>query len=238
MMIKNYLLRILKKIIIFFNNRLKVKVQPSSPADLYHAEVAKNSYETFKNYFKDSYVFSDDSSIRSFAINEAIKKFDKESLFLEFGVFKGGSINLFAKKLKKIDAEIFGFDSFKGLKDEWMTEEFNPPGTFNLKGKKPRVERNVKLIDGWVEETAKNFLSKNSKKIAFIHFDLDTYNSTSFVLKLIKNNFQPGTIILFDEFYGFPNWEKYEYKAFKEEIEEGKFKFIAFGSRQACIKIV
>ena len=39
-------------------------------------------------------------------------------------------------------------------------------------------------------------------------------------LKLIKNKFQPGTIILFDEFYGFPNWEKYEYKAFKEEIEE------------------
>ena len=237
-MIKNYLLKTLKKLIVFFNNRLKVKIQPSSPADLYHEDVAKNSYETFKSYFKDSYVFSDDNSIRSFAINEAIKKFDKESLFLEFGVFKGDSINLFAKKLKKINAEVFGFDSFKGLKDEWMTEEFNPPGTFDLKGKKPRVEKNVKLIDGWVEETAKNFLSKNSKKIAFIHFDLDTYNSTSFVLKLIKNNFQPGTIILFDEFYGFPNWEKYEYKAFKEEIDENKFKFIAFGSRQACIKIV
>ena len=237
-MIKNYLLKILKKLIIFFNSRLKVKVQPSSPAELYHADVAKNSYETFKNYFKDSYVFSDDNSIRSFAINEAIKKFDKESLFLEFGVFKGDSINLFAEKLKKIDAEIFGFDSFKGLKDEWMTEEFNPSGTFDLKGKKPKVERNVKLIDGWVEETAKNFLSKNSKKIAFIHFDMDTYKSTSFVLKLVKSNFQAGTIILFDEFYGFPNWEKYEYKAFKEEIEENRFKFIAFGSRQACIKIV
>ena len=237
-MIKNYLLKILKKLIIYLNSRLKVKVQPSSPADLYHADVAKNSYETFKNYFKNSYVFSDDNSIRSFAINEAIKKFDKESLFLEFGVFKGDSINLFAEKLKKIDAEIFGFDSFKGLKDEWITEEFNPPGTFDLKGKKPTVERNVKLIDGWVEETAKNFLSKNSKKIAFIHFDMDTYKSTSFVLKLVKNNFQAGTIILFDEFYGFPNWEKYEYKAFKEEIEENKFNFIAFGSRQACIKIV
>ncbi len=237
-MIKNYLLKILKKLIVFFNSRLKVKVQPSSPADLYHADVAKNSYEFFKNDFKDSYVFSDESSIRSFAINEAIKKFDKESLFLEFGVFKGDSINFFAKKLRKIDAEIFGFDSFKGLKDEWMTEEFNPPGTFDLKGKKPRVERNVKLIDGWVEETAKNFLTRNSKKIAFIHFDMDTYKSTSFVLKLVKNNFQAGTIILFDEFYGFPNWEKYEYKAFKEEIEEKKFKFIAFGSRQACIKII
>ncbi len=237
-MIKNYLLKILKKLILFFNNRLKVKSQPSSPADLYYEDVAKNSYETFKSYFKESYVFSDDYSIRNFAINEAIKKFDNKSLFLEFGVFKGDSINLFGKNLKKINGEIFGFDSFKGLKDEWITDEFHPTGTFDLKGNKPSVENNVKLIDGWVEETLKNFLSNNTKKIAFIHFDLDTYESTSFVLKSLKKDLQPGTIILFDEFYGFPNWEKYEYKAFKEEIEQNKFKYIAFGSRQACIKII
>ena len=79
-MIKNYLLKILKKLIVFFNNRLKIKVQPSSPADLYHEDVAKKSYEAFKDYFKDSYVFSDDNSIRGFAINEAIK-FAKSSVF-------------------------------------------------------------------------------------------------------------------------------------------------------------
>tara|TARA_Y100000816_G_scaffold255623_1_gene208561 strand:+ start:1668 stop:2381 length:714 start_codon:yes stop_codon:yes gene_type:complete len=237
-MIKNFLLKILSKLILFFNNKLKVKLQPASPADLYFQEVSKNCYDIFKDHFKESFVFADDNSIREFAINEAIKKFDKENLFLEFGVFKGDSINLFAKNLKKRNAEILGFDSFKGLRDEWMTEEFNPPGTFDLKGKKPKVENNVKLIDGWVEDTLKNFLSNNSKKIAFIHFDLDTYKSTSIVLKLIKNLLQPGTIILFDEFYGFPNWEKYEFKAFKEEIAENKFKYIAFGTRQACIKII
>ena len=237
-MIKNYFLNSLKKLIFFLNNRLKIKFQPSSPADLYLEDISKNSYETFKNYFKESFVFSDDNSIRNFAINEAIKKFDKENLFLEFGVFKGDSINLFAKNLKKINATIFGFDSFKGLKNEWMTEEFNPPGTFDLKGKKPKTENNVELIDGWVEETIKKFFSENSQKIAFVHFDLDTYESTSFVLKSIKKNLQPGTIILFDEFYGFPNWEKYEYRAFREEIEGNKFKYIAFGSRQACIKII
>ena len=56
-------------------------------------------------------------------------------------------------------------------------------------------------------------------------------------LKTLKENIQPGTIILFDEFYGFPNWEKYEYRAFKEEINEKGFKYIAFGTRQACIEI-
>ena len=44
-------------------------------------------------------------------------------------------INLFAKRLSKINAEIIGFDLFKGLKDDWITEEFNPEGTFDLKGK-------------------------------------------------------------------------------------------------------
>ena len=159
-------------------------------------------------------------------------------MFLEFGVFKGDSINLFARNLKKIKGEIIGFDSFKGLKDEWMTEAFNPIGTFDLKGEKPKVYKNVKLIDGWVEETLGNFISNNNKKVAFLHLDLDTYKSTSFVLKTLKNNFDKGTVILFDEFYGFPNWEKYEYKAFKEEIDDSKFKYIAFGSRQACVKII
>ena len=151
-MIKNFLLKILKKIILFLNNRLKVKLQPPSPADIYLEDVSKKSYETFKGYFNEAFVFSDDNSIRGFAINEAIKKFDKTSLFLEFGVFKGDSINFFAKHLEKINGEIFGFDSFKGLKDEWMTDEFNPPGTFDLKGGKPTVKKNVTLIDGWVEK--------------------------------------------------------------------------------------
>lgn len=237
-MIKNLILKILYKLIIFLNNRLQIKKKPSSPADLYFEEVSKNSYEKFKDYFKDSYVFGDDNSIRSFAIEEAAKKFDNTHLFLEFGVFKGDSINLFAKNLKKISAKVFGFDSFKGLKDVWVTEEYNPSGTFNLKGNKPKTESNVELIDGWVEETVERFFENNKKKIAFIHFDLDTYKSTSFVLKKIKKFFQPGTVILFDEFYGFPNWEKYEYKAFKEEIEQEKFKYIAFGTRQACIIIL
>ena len=32
----------------------------------------------------------------------------------------------------------------------------------------------------------KEFVSNNKKKIAFVHFDMDTYNSTSHVLKIIK----------------------------------------------------
>ena len=38
-MIKNLILKILNKLIIFINNRLQIKKRPSSPADLYFEEV-------------------------------------------------------------------------------------------------------------------------------------------------------------------------------------------------------
>ena len=46
------------------------------------------------------------------------------------------------------------------------------------------------LIDGWVEETLDKFLIENNNVIAFVHFDLDTYNSTSYVLKKLKKKLQ------------------------------------------------
>ena len=59
---KKYLLKTLKKLIFFLNGRLKVKQQIKSPADLYHEEVARNTYEVFKDHFKNSFVFSDDDN--------------------------------------------------------------------------------------------------------------------------------------------------------------------------------
>ena len=56
-MIKMFLLKYLKKLIIFLNNFLKIKSQPLSPAELYFEEVSKKSYENFKKYFENSYVF-------------------------------------------------------------------------------------------------------------------------------------------------------------------------------------
>ena len=201
-------------------------------------EISRDCYEIFKDYFKNSRIFSNDNEIREFAINRAIKNFEDANLYLEFGVYKGDSINLFGKNLKKINASIHGFDSFKGLKDEWLTDKYHPSGTFDVQGKKPKVFSNVTLIEGWVEDTLDNFLnSQSNKKINFIHLDMDTYKSTAFVLKKLKKNFSKGTIILFDEYYGFPNWEKYEFKALQETLNKNEYKYIAFGTRQACIEI-
>ena len=127
----------------------------------------------------------------------------------------------FARNLKKIKGEIIGFDSFKGLKDEWMTEAFNPIGTFDLKGKKPKVYKNVKLIDGWVEETLGNFISNNNKKVAFLHLDLDTYSGTKSALQNFFPLVSKGGVVIFDE-YGSRGWGESE--AIDEYFKEKKYK--------------
>jgi hypothetical protein len=68
--------------------------------------------------------------------------------------------------------------------------------------------------------------------------DMDTYTPTKFTLSKIKPFLQKGTIILFDEFYGFPNWEKTEFKAFNEIFKKDEYKYIAFCSRQVAVKIL
>ena len=53
---------------------------------------------------------------------------------------------LFAKLLSYHELKIYGFDSFEGLEEDWITHEFNPAGTFTLNKKIPKVLNNVKII--------------------------------------------------------------------------------------------
>ena len=75
----------------------------------------------------------------------------------EFGVFKGGTINYFSKQLTK--CQFYGFDSFKGLQTDWKGWALTK-GAFNLDGKMPPVNSNVKLIDGWFDETLPVFIDE------------------------------------------------------------------------------
>ena len=119
-----------------------------------------------------------------------------------------------------------------------MSSVFMPKGTFNLNKKFPSVRKNVNLIDGWIENTLPNFLENKNKKIAFVHFDMDTYNSTAFAIRSLKPMFQKGTIILFDQLHSYPHWRESEFKALNDTLNKNEYKFLAFGGRQACIEIL
>tara|TARA_B100000780_G_scaffold267872_1_gene225321 strand:+ start:72 stop:848 length:777 start_codon:yes stop_codon:yes gene_type:complete len=186
--------------------------------------LVNETFENFKEHFKKSLIIETENNIREYAIKTSLLN-DKnvENYYLEFGVYTGGSTNLFSKYVKKF----YAFDSFEGLKEDWVGEAL-PKGHFNLNKKIPKLNSNVEPIVGWVEDTLEDFLKQHNPKINFVHFDMDTYSPTKFTLKRIKPYLAKDAIIIFDEFYNFFGWEHGEYKAFNEVFKKEEFEYKAF----------
>ena len=93
-------------------------------------------------------------------------------------------------------------------------------------------------LQGRVEDTIETFLKDNSgNKIIFSHMDMDNYNPTKYTLEKIKPFLTQGSIVLFDEFYGFQGWKNHEFKALQEVFKESEYNYIGFSKRQAVIKL-
>jgi hypothetical protein len=137
------------------------------------------------------------------------------TLWLEFGVFSGRTINYISRFTNDT---VFGFDSFEGLPEKWR-DGFEK-GAFHVNGSLPIVNRNVSLIKGWFTDTLPQFLKEQNKKISFIHMDADLYSSTIFVLENVKEYLDKDCIIVFDELVNYPgfNGDTGELKALYEFI--------------------
>ena len=152
------------------------------------------------------------------------------TLWLEFGVATGGTINYISKFTQEF---VYGFDSFQGLPEKWR-DGFDK-GAFDMNGTMPKVNNNVILIKGWFNETLLPFIEQhikpNNKKISFIHLDADLYSSTKYILDNLKNYLDKDCILVFDELVNFPNFDSdtSELKAFYEFINENKVSYTWLG---------
>lgn len=157
-------------------------------------------------------------------------------LALEFGVFKGTTINHLARRAP--ERHFFGFDSFEGLPEHWTGRRYSPVN-FDRGGKKPRVAANVSLIKGWFDATLPAFLAREMGRIGFIHVDCDIYTSTKTALELTVPRLMPGAIIVFDEFFNYKGYELHEYKAFFEVAErfDLAYRFIAYAGQQVAVVV-
>ena len=144
-----------------------------------------------------------------------------DTLWLEFGVASGRTINYISKFLND-DEKIFGFDSFLGLPEKWR-DGFGQ-GMFTLNGDLPLVNKNVELIKGWFNETLEEFLLSKNKKISFVHIDCDLYSSTKYVLSTMENYLDDDCIFVFDELVNYPGYDgdNGELRAFYEFISENE----------------
>lgn len=132
-------------------------------------------------------------------------------LVLEFGVYHGLSLCQLAKLAT---GPIHGFDSFEGLPEDWTPGE--PAGSYNAHGRMPKVPPQVMLHRGWFKDTLPGFVGAQAEKARLVHIDCDLYSSTHTVLQEILPLLQIGTILVFDEYLGFPGYEHHEFRAWHE----------------------
>lgn len=162
-----------------------------------------------------------------------------DGLCLEFGTYRGDSINLLAKLQPQ--RHFYAFDSFIGLPETWTTG--SRKGAFNMEGRLPKVRKNVTLIKGFFDQTLPAFVKEHAgQQVAMIHNDSDLYSSTVTIFDELRNMIVSGTIICFDEYYNYSEWEEGEYKAFMEFTEKYHIQFeyigyIRMGS-QVAVKIL
>lgn len=201
-----------------------------------------------------------------FSINHAwsVKNRFPQAQFLEFGVHQAKDVcrvSHFVRLLERTSNNrktrtaaapptiIHGFDSFRGLPEDWDNGKRNEngtllyrAGTFDLGGVVPnlnqvrealklpqfhRDQENVQLHPGWFHDTVPAFFDNHSSPIAFVHADADLYGSTmTFLEEMCRRQLVVvGTVITFDEFANFENWQHGEYMAWTEIVERYHLKF-------------
>lgn len=168
-------------------------------------------------------------------IKLAIENARIEGLVMEFGVYNGKSIRLIASL---VDSIVHGFDSFEGIPEEWVNER---KGSYSAFGVLPEVPDNVILHPGWFEDSIPEFIKNEKWPIRFINIDCDLYSSTKTIFDLLGPQIVSGSVILFDEFIGYPTWKDDEFKAFQEATERFNWTYeilcFSFMTKQVAIKI-
>ncbi len=208
-----------------------------------HAQL-ELAYQDAQKFIYDSTGLNTLTFANTFELREhCLREMPSEGEIFEFGVYKGASINEIAKFLKDCgDArEVVGFDSFRGFSEEWsgVDKDFSKE-LFDVSGNRPKVANNVSLVDGFIENSLPAYLKQNEiGSVAFVHIDTDTYTPAKVALELLRPFLKVGSIILFDELCGYPNWRSHEYRALTEVLDKSEYEFLGFaqgGPRSVLIK--
>ena len=170
------------------------------------------------------------------AIDYALQAVAVDGHYMEFGVFTGGTIRYIARCIG--NKTIYGFDSFEGSPEAWSGYNLGAK-TFDTKGRLPRVPKSVLLHRGLFDASLPKWLADNPGPVAFIHVDCNIYSSTKTILDLLAPRLSSGSVILFDEYFNFPNWEQHEFKAFQEFVaaHRAKCTYLAFARQQVAVRI-
>jgi len=192
----------------------------------------KSSADYVESQMTDVIIFWTLKGILEYCVNKA----PQNGLILEFGVASGNTINIIANAAG--NREVHGFDSFEGLPEDW-TGHLETKGSFSTKGILPKVRSNVTLHKGWFSETISKFKEQHTDTIAFLHIDCDLYQSTREVLWSLADKLVEGTVIEFDEYFNYPNWQQHEFRAWQEFVKEKniQYRYIALTASDGRVTV-
>ncbi len=139
--------------------------------------------------------------------------FDKITVpgnWAQFGVFNGGTArNHLIPALG--DSHLYLFDSYEGLPEDWG--KYHRRRYFATAVPKFKDQRVTNVV-GLFEETLPGFDFGGA--LAFLDIDCDLYSSTVTILRECNEHIVPGTVLKFDEVFGFEEWAQHEYLAIQE----------------------
>lgn len=149
---------------------------------------------------------------------------------LEFGVGGGGTLRLIAAQMP-----VLAFDSFNGLPENWR------PGFERGMFAQPRIPQieNATICVGLFDDTLPGFDWPDS--IGLLHVDCDLYSSTVTILEHAGHLLQPGTLIVFDEMFGYDGAEDHEERAWNEWLAvhpEVTYEVLGHGREQVAFRIL
>lgn len=179
----------------------------------------------------EAVAFHTPKELMAFAIRET--KID--GIVAEFGVNQGGTINYIAKQMPT--RRIHGFDSFEGLPESWSGNQMEA-GSFDNKGRLPKVPAHVALHRGWFSDSLPGWTAAHgTEPIALLHVDCDLYSSTVTIFEHLEKQIRPGTIIVFDEYFNYPAWQMHEHKAFREYLSRTgrRCRYLGYAFQQVAV---
>jgi predicted O-methyltransferase YrrM len=162
----------------------------------------------------------------------ALPTLTRSGLWLEFGVYKGGSLARMARA--RGEARVYGFDSFRGLPEFW--KDGYPAGLFALPGP-PSAPPGSHLVVGLFDDTLPAFVF--DAPVTLVHIDCDIYSSTKTALRYVLPHLAPGAMIVFDELDGYPGYEEHELLALYETTLAGlEFEWVVRHNEKVAIRVL
>lgn len=135
--------------------------------------------------------------------SDRASRVDDTSYFCEFGIYKGGSLEILSKLHP--GKTIFGIDSFEGLPAP-TNHDFHSEGEFGdvdrmaITGYFKTLYPNVRILKGFSPDVF-SFFDEHSR-FSFVHVDVDLYSSVLHACDFFYPRMVDGGIIVYDD-YGF-----------------------------------